>query len=154
MHVVQRVHRAVITNDVVFIRCVAHGWNIPGAGQLHVRFNDFLAVDGYVAVVKTHLFIGQTDHSFHEHGAFASHADSHDIPSLRRVKQIGQEVDEVEAVRLVGRQHADALDVNGKQHEEKNDEGSGHQDDDANSGPAWPPPDEHSLQQTCGLRLC
>ena len=70
-----------------------------------------------MAVVKSDSFTWQADDPLHVHDAWTSEPDGHDVPASRLMKQVGQAIDQIDTVVLVGREHAAALDLNGQQHE-------------------------------------
>src|ERR1022692_3809886 len=78
--------------------------------------------------------------------------DGYHVPPLRFVEDIGQAVDDMDAVVWVSRQHARAFDFHGQQHEPPDDEANRHQDDNPHQRALRVAPDEHPGQQGRLLR--
>lgn len=145
-------HGTVVADDIVLIRPAVDGRVFPMAGQFDVRLVEPPAVDVGVAVVKGNGFAGQRDDALHEHFARrgetfrARKADGHHVAAPRFVKQVGEAVDEIDAVVVIRRLHRNAVHADGQQHEMEGDEANGHQHRDAQQRGLGPPPDERHLQ--------
>jgi hypothetical protein len=98
---------------------------------LDVRFIELLPIDKHVAFMKGNVLTGQADNPFHEHDAWSCQSDRYYVAPLRLVEQVGQPIDEIDAVIAVGGKHAWTRNPYRQQDEFCNDETDGGQDHSA-----------------------
>src|SRR6266481_4076898 len=138
------IHRTIIADEVVFIRANLLRSQFPIAGALNIAFFESLPIDQQTAAVKSDRLAWQRHDTFAQHDAFASHLDSNYVSPLRRVENIGQAINEFDAVIFIGIQHADSLHPNRHQHILGAEPHDNDPDEDAHQGDLWVAPDDHS----------
>src|SRR5262249_12002543 len=107
--------RTIVAHDVVFVGPDLLRFMLPVTSIGNVRFIKHLTVDQNMTLMERHRLSRQADHAFQVHHMWSGQLYGYDVATPRRVKQVGQAVDEIPLIGLVGGHHADALDPDWQQ---------------------------------------
>jgi hypothetical protein len=146
----------VVTDDVIFVGTQGNGRHFPVTGEFKVRFLLRNAINANMAIGKRDGFARQTDNAFHVHDMVASDAHPDDVAALGWVSEVGEAIDKIDAVIMIGGFHAAAGDADGAQDESKHHGGDDHKHDQPDEGAFGFASDDHDAQpikEPGGLRF-
>src|SRR5689334_6909238 len=98
-----------------------------------------------MAVMKFDCVARHPNDPLHEHIVVTRGANGNHVTPLRLMEQIGQPINEVDAMVLVSRKHARPLYTYGEKDEFEYDHARNHQDRHANQCALWIPSNHNAL---------